>query len=187
MSIPANSSSGGSSIRARATETTEFAAPQAPRDDGLQALGRVAREQLQHADVVPRAHAGAQALRQRLTQSCKRCRQLPVAVHRGVIQCPRLTFQSAQEMKRIEHFMTALIGTRVGGNGGSLADHTDAVDVPLDRDASERPPTWHAVLIAIEPHRLILVHTRRFDHTRIECVTRQWQRRREVVFEPRAH
>ncbi len=61
------------------------------RDDGLETLDGVVREQLQHADVVPRADARPEPRDEGHPQLGERGRELPVAVHRRVIQSRGLT------------------------------------------------------------------------------------------------
>jgi len=98
--------------------------------------------------------------------------QLPVAIHRSVIECGRSVIQRPYEMKRIEDVLATLVTPRVRGNDRSITDHVHAVDIPLHAHGAERPPTRHAVTVPIEPCGLVLVHLGRLDHARIEPMKR---------------
>jgi hypothetical protein len=69
----------------------EFATHEATRDDGREPLDGMVGEELQHADVVPRADARTESPDECRTQLGERGGQLPVAVHRRVIESGGLT------------------------------------------------------------------------------------------------
>jgi len=135
-------------------------------------LDGVRCQQLQNADVVVCSVTHAESLDERPTKLSEHTRQLPVAVHRSVIESGRFAFQSRQEMKRIEDLLPTPVTANVSGDCGSVTDHFNAVDVPLHAHGSERPPTRHAVTVAVEANGLVLVHLAWLDHTRIELADR---------------
>ena len=62
-------------------------------------------------------------------------------------------------------------------------DH-DFVDIALDRHHPEREQPGHAVTVAVEGDGLVLIHgDRRVDHTRVEPMAGQRQRRGQVLGE----
>src|SRR5207244_3170287 len=137
--------------------------------------------------VVPGADTGAETLDEGRTQRGEHRWQSPVAVHGSVVECRRLAFQNPQEVERIEDLLAVLVAPRVRGERGAVADDLDAVDVALDTDGAECPPAWHAVAVAVELHRLILVHYGGPGHARIEPPGRERQRGGAIVLEERRH
>src|ERR1044071_7388301 len=118
----------------------EFPTRQAVRDDGGHAVDRVEGEQLQHADVVPGSRVDSEPTFEGSTELGEAGRQLPVAVHRRVIESGRLAFQRPQEVKGIEDLLPAGVTASVRGDHGPITDYLDAVDVPLHTHAAEGPP-----------------------------------------------
>lgn len=134
-----------------------------------------------------RADTQSESLNQLPTQFTEDARELPVTHNRCVIECRGLVFQNAQEMKGIEYPLRTVVTAGVRGDGGSLADNLDAINVALHAHGAERPSSGHAVAVAVESHRLILVHLRRLQDTRIERMSRQWQRRELIMLEAATH
>lgn len=163
----------------------EAATRQATGDRVLHMFDGVVGQQLQHADVMSRSQARSVLLFQRTPESVKDTRQLPVAIYRCVIESAGLTFQNHQEMERIEYLLPSLVTAEVGGDGRSFTDHFDAVHISLHTHRSKRPSTRHAVAVAIESDRLVLVHLARLYDARIEAMAgwRQRQSRGSVLFE----
>ena len=73
----------------------------------------------------------------------------------------------------------------MGRDGLAVRHDHDPVDVALDSDHSERKRSGHTVTVAVEGDGLVLVHAHRgLDHTRVEPVVGQRQRRGQVLGEP---
>jgi hypothetical protein len=145
------------------------------------------REQLQDADVLPGPGLYTQSLGKSGTQLGKHGRQLPVAIHRCVIESGRLVQQRAQEVKGIEDLLATAVTSDVGGDDSAVPDHFDAIDIPLHTHLSEREPAWDAITVAVEPGGLVLVHQGRLNHTRIERTRWHRQRGGTILLEPHTH
>ena len=92
-----------------------------------------------------------------LPQPRERFGQLPVAQHRRVVQRRRPSLQRRQVVQRVEHLLVAAVAACVPRHHLATLHHLDAVDVAFDGHGSEGARPRHAVAIAIETHRLVLV------------------------------
>jgi hypothetical protein len=146
----------------------EFATRKTTRDDRFQTFDGVTCEQLQNPDVVPRADARATPRGERRAEFHECGRQLPVAVHRRVIERGGLLFQSAQEVEWVEYLLCGLVRAWVRSDHGAVADDIDTINVALHADGAERPPSRGTVAVAIELYRLVLVHLGRLNDARIK-------------------
>jgi hypothetical protein len=146
----------------------------AQEDRSLDARHRMLGQELQDADVLPRAGRGAAPLFQIGTQLREHRRQLPVLVHIGMIERRRLAAQHRQIMQRIEDLHAVLVAARMARDDLSAGHDFDVSDVALDRHRAEREHARHTVRVVVETHGLILVRLGRLRDARIECP--RWHR-----------
>ncbi len=163
------------------------AARQALDDGAFHAFDGVVGERLQHADVLLGAGAETEPFLQGSTQRGERRGKRPVAVDRRVIERGRLAFQNSQEVQRIEHLLGAAVAPGVRRHDGPVAGHFDAIDVPLHGHGAEGPATRHAVAVAVEPSRLVLVHLGGLNHAIVEAMGRDRQRGGAIPLEASGH
>jgi len=131
----------------------------ATTDDGLlHALDRMLSQELQHADEMAGAGAWAMLVLQGATQFAEHRRQLPVAVDVGVIQCRRLARQRHQIVQGIEHLLVVPVGAPMVSNHPAGGHDVHVGHVRLDGHVLKGVHARHAVAVAIEVHRLVLVH-----------------------------
>lgn len=71
-------------------------------DGAIDPRGGMPHQQLQHADVVPRAGAWAKVILERVSQPPERLGQLPVADRRHMIQPRRLAFERHDKVQRVD-------------------------------------------------------------------------------------
>src|SRR5689334_1301549 len=83
--------------------------------------------------------------------------------------------QGGQIVQRVEHVLVAAVAAGMPRYHLSTLDDLNTVDVALDRHRSVGAATRHAVAIAVEMNRLVLVHLRRLADAGIEAVRRQRQ------------
>jgi hypothetical protein len=134
----------------------------AARDDGaLHARHGVLGQQLQDANELPRTRLGTVLPLQGTTQFPELRRQLPVPVDVGVIQRRRLPPQRHQVMQRIQHLHAPRIAPPVLGDHLTASDDGDVIHITLDGHRLEGEPPRHTIAVAIETHRLVLVHLAR--------------------------
>ena len=163
-------------LRAPEDRDRVIAVALATTDDGLlHALDRMLGQELQHADEMAGAGAGAMLVLQGATQFAEHRRQLPVAVDVGVIQCRRLACQRHQIVQGIEHLLVVPVRTPMVGNHLAASDDVHVRHVRLDGHTLKGVQARHAVAVAIEVHRLVLVHAGRPLQARIESPCRQRQ------------
>ena len=136
---------------------------------------------------MPRPGRYSQSLGESRAQLGEHGRQLPVAVHRCVIERGRLVQQRAQEVKGIEDLLATAVTSDVAGDDSAVTDHFDAIHIPLHTHLSEREPAWHAVTVAVEPGGLVLVHLGRLNHACIERTRWHGQRGGAIMLEPHTH
>jgi hypothetical protein len=99
-------------------------------------------------------------------------RQLPAAQHRRVIQRRRPTPQRRQVVQRVQDLLVAAIAAGVARHHLARGHHLDVVDVPLDRHGAEGVRPRHAVAVAVELDRLILVYLGRLEDAGVEGARR---------------
>jgi hypothetical protein len=104
-------------------------------------------------------------------------RQLPMLIDICVVQCCRLASQRHEIMKRIEYLRPGRIAAWVAGNDLVTGHDIDVLDITLHRYGCESIGARHAVGIAIEAHRLVLVHFGRLMNAWIKRTRRQRQGR----------
>ena len=150
------------------------------------ALHRMFAQQLQHADELPTARWRPQLLLEAGTQAIERGRQSPVAVDRRMIERCDATPQRDQVVQRIQDQLTMPVAANMLRDDAIDEDNPDPVDGGLDRHRLERRVARHAVTVAVEAGRLILVHLRRGEHARLERPRGQRSRRGAVVGQPLA-
>lgn len=149
---------------------------QTAADDGLlHSLDGMIRQELQNADVVAGARARAMLLFQGAAQLGKHRRQLPVAVNVGVVQRRRFARERHQVVQRIQHLLIVPVRAAVLGDDLAPRDDRDVPHVGLDGHTLKGIDARHAVLVAIETHRLVLVHAGRLFQTGVERPRRQRQ------------
>lgn len=146
----------------------------------------MATEQLQDADVLPGVRSLAEAAFEVAAKLGERRRKLPVAVDGRVIEGDGFAFQNPQEMQWIKHFLAASVTPLVRGDHLMVGDDRDAIDVPLHGHRAERPPPRHAVAVAVERRRLVLVDLAGMNHAGIEWMCGNRQGRRPIRFEAHA-
>jgi hypothetical protein len=144
-------------------------------DGALHALDGMLGQQLQDADVLPRAGRGTMLFFQGLPQVAEHRRQLPVLVNVGVVQRRRLARQRHQVMQRVEHLHALGVTPGVAGDDLATRHHLDALDIGLHRDRAEGVRARHAVGVVIETHRLVFVHLGRLGYAGVERSRRQRQ------------
>ncbi len=144
---------------------------------------RMVGQKLQHADVLPRAGRLAVTPFQSLANFVENRRQFPAAKHVGMVQTGRFSAQNGQEMPRIENLFARAVRPQVPRNGHALRDDLDRIDVALDRHRGKRKPSRHAVTVAVQRDRLILVRLRFLVDTRIEAMLRQRKSRLAISLE----
>ena len=148
----------------------------ATTDDGLlHALDRMRGQKLQHADEMAGAGAWAMLVLQGATQFAEHRRQLPVAVDVGVIQCCRLARQRHQIVQGIEHLLVVRVRAPMVSNHLAGGHDVHVGHIRLDGHVLKGVHARHAVAVAIEVHRLVLVHAGGPLQTRIESPCRQRQ------------
>jgi hypothetical protein len=125
-----------------------------PRD----ALQRMLGKQLQDADELPAAGAGAVPAFQILTQVGKDRRQLPMPKEIGMIQRRWPPSQRRQIVQRVEDLFAAAVRTRMPRDDLAAGHYTDVIHVALDGHRLESEGARHAVAIAVETYRLIFVY-----------------------------
>ena len=128
---------------------------------------------LQHADVLPRSAGGAVLRFEVLPQLAENGRQLPAAVHVGVIERCWLAAQTDQVMERIENLLALAVTARMAGDALALGHNFNMFDVGLDGHLAKGKSTRHAVVVVIEADRLILVHLARLLDAWIKGMPRQ--------------
>lgn len=160
------------SLVGRSTAAAMAAASAAPRtagaDAALDTLDGMMGEQLQHTDVLAVAGSLSEPGFEITAEIGICCRELPVAVDRGMVERRRLAFQNDQKMQRIEHFFTAAIAPPVRGDDLAVGHDLDAIDVALNGHRTERPPPWHTVTVAVEWGRLVFIHLAGFKYAGVE-------------------
>jgi hypothetical protein len=138
-------------------------------DNGLlHALDRVLSEQLQDANELAGARLQAILLFQGRTQIAEYCRQLPLSVHVGVIECRRLTTQRHEIMQRIKDLHSLPIGPRVVSDDLAAGNDIDMMHVGFDGHRLKSKSTGYAVAIPIEAHCLVLIHLGGLPDRRVE-------------------
>jgi hypothetical protein len=115
-------------------------------------------QELQDPDELPHAGPRPEHLLQDAAKVRKRRGQLPVAVHRGVIQRRRLAFRRDQIMQGIEHRLAVAVTALVAGHHLARGHDREVLDVALHGHGPERPAARHPVGVVVEAHGLILVH-----------------------------
>jgi hypothetical protein len=130
-------------------------------------------QELQDADEVANASGATVPTFQVGTQVGEDRRQLPVAKDVGVIQRRRLAAEDFQVMKRVEVLLETAVQAWMPGHDLVAGHDDDLVDVALHRDGPKGVAAWHAVVVAVETHGLILVHLRRLGDARVERERRQ--------------
>jgi hypothetical protein len=106
-------------------------------DRSLDARHRMLGQQLQDADVLPRAGSKATPLFQVGAQFREHRRQVPVLVHVGVIESRRFATQHRQIVQRIEDLHAVLVAARMACDHLSARHDLDVRDVALDRHRAE--------------------------------------------------
>lgn len=136
--------------------------------------GRVLGQQLHDAAVVLDAAAAPVLLLQVGAQLAKERRQLPALEDRGMVQRRRLALERRQVVVRIEALLVRAVRARMPGKLLAVGPHErDVLHVALDRHGLEGGRARRAVAIAVEAHRLVLVHLGRLEDARIEGAGRQ--------------
>jgi hypothetical protein len=125
-------------------------------------------QQLQHADELPNARAGSVPEFQPLAQFAEDLRQLPIAVHVGMIQSRRTTPKRGEIVQRIEHIIARVIAATMNCNDGFIEHDLHAIDITLDRHRLKRGLARHAIVHVVEPRELILVDLRRLPNAGIK-------------------
>lgn len=139
-------------------------------DHALHLVDGVLLQQLQDANVVLDAAAGAVLLLQGFAQVAEDGRQLPAAKDVGVIERRRPALQGAEVVLRIEDLLVLAVGARMRGDHLAAEHHCDAVDGRLDGDGLERSRARHAVAVVVETHHLVLVGLGGLNETRMEAL-----------------
>jgi len=132
-------------------------------------------QELQDADEVANASGSAMLTFQVDAQFMEDRGQLPVAEDVGVIERRRLAAEDFQVMKRVEVLLETAVQTRMPGHDLVAGHDDDLVDVALYRHGPKGVAARHAVVVAVETHRLILVHLGRLRDAGVERVRRQGQ------------
>lgn len=130
-------------------------------------------QQLQDANEVANASGAAVLTLQVGTQFVEDRRQLPVAEDVGVIQRRRLAAEDFQVMKRVEVLLESAVQARMPGHDLVAGHDDDLVNIALHRHGAKGVAARHAVAVAVETHRLVLVHLRRLRDAGVERVRRQ--------------
>lgn len=160
----------------------------AASDNGLfESLQGVAGQQLQDANVMTCPRRRTQTGFEVGTQSRKDGRQLPIAVQGSMIQSRRLGCQRHQEMPWIEDALPAVVTAWVVGNHLPLGHDGDAVDVSFHRHRGKGEAARHAIAVAVETHRLVLIDTPGLVYAGVEVAWGQGRRRRSVALETDLH
>ena len=144
-------------------------------------------EQLQDAGEVPRTCLPAAPLFQFAAKRDEDGGEFPIAIDRRVIQGRGSFFQARQEVQGIEEALALAVTTGVLGHRLALGCKYDAIHVALDRDRPESPAARHAVGVAVETHRLVLIDLTRLQNAGVERATRTRRRRESLALEASAH
>ena len=104
-------------------------------------------EQLQDANEVSHPGPRAEPLFEFGPQLGERGRQLPVAVHRRVIEGRGLPLQNHEKMSRIEDFFVRPVTPLMRGDHPRVGDDLHVVDEALDGHGAEGPASRHAVAV----------------------------------------
>jgi hypothetical protein len=139
-------------------------------DHTLHLVNGVFLQQLQDANVVLDAAAGAVLLLQGFAQLAEDRRQLPAAKDVGVIERRRPALQGAEVVLRIEDLFVFAIRARMRRDHSASQHHVDAVDGRLDGHGLESSRTRHAIAIIVETHHLVLVGLGGLHDARIEAL-----------------
>ncbi len=115
-------------------------------------------EKLEHANIVTRPGTRAMLRFQGTPQFAKDRRQLPIAVDVRVIERRGLAGQRDQVVQRIEHLLIVTIRARVLGNDLAVRNDVQAPYIDLEGHTPKSVDPRHAVAIAVEAYRLVLVH-----------------------------
>ena len=129
--------------------------------------GMVSQEH-QNLDELPRSGVLTQSLLQRGTQCGKYRGQLPVPIHRRVIQARRLAGQSHQIMQWIQLGLPRIVTPRMRGHTHPSAHDLHAIDIGLQRQCLKRSLMRYAVRDFVKPHCLQLVRLRLAHETGLE-------------------
>ncbi len=125
-------------------------------------------EQLQHADVLAGAGTLSEPGFEVAAEIGERCRELPVAVDRSMVERGRLAFQNDQKMQRIEDFFAVTVAPLVRGNNLAVSHDHNAINVALHGHRTERPAPRHTVTVAVERRRLVFVYLAWVEYTGVE-------------------
>jgi hypothetical protein len=115
-------------------------------------------QKLQNADELAGAGGAAVLPLQVGAQLTEHRRQLPVPVEIGMIQGRRPPTQSGQVVQGIQDLQARAIGARMLRHHLACRDQLDVVHVALDGYRLEGEHPRHAVGVAVEANRLVLVH-----------------------------
>ncbi len=110
---------------------------------------------------------------QGLPQFPEQRRQVPVAKDIGMIQGCRLAPQHREIVQGVEDHLALLIATSMPGDDLVAGHDSHLINVALDCHRAEGPGPRHAVAIAVELHRLILVHLGRLLNAGVKGALRQ--------------
>ena len=89
-------------------------------------------------------------------------------------------------MPWFEHLIARSVRPHVSRHHLALGDDLDRVDVALDRECGKRKTSRHAVTVAVEGHRLILVDLRFLPDARVETMFGQCESRLVIEFKTMA-
>jgi len=144
-------------------------------------------QQHQDLDELPRAGVLAQPLLQGGTQCGEYRRQLPVPIHRRVIQARRLAGQSHQIMQWIQLGSPRIVTPRMCGHPPPPAHDLHAIHIGFQCQCLKRSLMRHAVRDLVKPNCLQLVRLRLTRETRLEPPLGQRGRGALVLLELRGN
>ena len=148
---------------------------------------RMFDQQLQHPHILFHSRTRTVTVFQTFSKFVEHLRQLPLAVHVGMIHCRRSSSQCDQVMQRVENLIPFLVTSGVSRDHGVLKNNLHTINVTLDAHRLKRTVTRHAVIHVVEPGELIFVDLRIPANAGIESTIRQSNSVLFVLFQASAN